>query len=152
MPQFTITTPTGPLTITESAGAIVDIRWSDAPAEENDDTPLLRAACHQLQRYFAGERVTFDLPLRPAGTPFQQAVWAQMRAIPYGEVRTYGDLARALNSVPRAVGTACGRNPIPIMIPCHRVLGGKGRLTGFSGGNGVETKRALLALEGAMLV
>ena len=75
-----------------------------------------------------------------------------MCAIPYGEVRTYGDLAREIGGMARAVGTACGRNPIPIVIPCHRVVGGNGRLTGFSGGEGVETKRALLQLEGAMLI
>ena len=75
-----------------------------------------------------------------------------MCAIPYGAVRTYGDIAHDLGATARAVGTACGRNPIPIVIPCHRVVGGNGRLTGFSGGDGVETKRALLQLEGAMLI
>lgn len=152
MPQCSLATPTGTLVVTESGGAIVDISWGEPPAGGEEDTPLLREARRQLARYFAGEPVAFDLPLRPSGTPFQQAVWAQMRAIPYGEVRTYGDLARALGSAPRAVGTACGRNPIPIMIPCHRVVGGGGRLTGFSGGKGVETKQALLAIEGAVLV
>lgn len=151
MPQLTMMTPTGPLTLVEAEGALVEIRWTDG-AEGGDDTPLLREARRQLARYFAGAARAFDLPLRPAGTAFQQAVWAQMRAIPYGEVRSYGDLARALGSAPRAVGMACGRNPIPIVIPCHRVVGGDGRLTGFSGGRGVETKRALLAIEGAMLV
>lgn len=152
MPQFTIATPTGPLTIVEADNAIVEIRWTDQAEAGGDDTPLLREARRQLERYFAGEARVFDLPVRADGSPFQQAVWRQMRAIPYGEVRTYGDLARDLASAPRAVGTACGRNPVPIVIPCHRVVGGKGRLTGFSGGKGVETKRALLAIEGRMLL
>ena len=89
----------------------------------------------------------FDLPLRPSGTQFQVAVCNAMLRIRYGEVRTYGEIAEDISSAPRAVGGACGRNPIPILIPCHRVVGANGKLTGFSGGEGVSTKRTLLTLE-----
>lgn len=108
---------------------------------------LLCRAKMQLAEYFAGQRQQFDLPLSPQGTSFQQAVWAAMRRIPYGASRTYGAIAAKLgqpNSA-RAVGGAAGRNPLPIVIPCHRVVGSSGRLTGFSGG--LEIKRFLLALE-----
>ena len=159
MSQITFATPTGLLTVTEADDVITGIQWTDAGTEDADDagTPLLREARRQLDRYFAGERIAFDLPLRAAGTPFQQAIWQAMQAIPYGETRTYGDLARGVDAPARAVGTACGQNPIPIVIPCHRVVGTGTRgarfsLTGFSGGAGVETKRALLMLEGLMLV
>ena len=89
--------------------------------------------------------------LAPHGTAFQRQVWASMAAIPHGKVRTYGDLARELETGPRALGTACGRNPIPIIIPCHRVLGTNGSLGGYSGMDGIDTKRALLKLEGVSL-
>ena len=152
MPQLTMSSPTGSLRITERDGEIVEIRWTERAEEGGDDTPLLREARRQLEEYFAGRRQAFDLPVRASGTPFQQAIWREMQAIPYGQTRTYGELARAVRSHPRAVGGACGKNPVPIVIPCHRVMGGAGRLTGFSGGEGVDTKRALLALEGLMLV
>lgn len=113
-----------------------------------DASPLLDAAEAQLREYFAGARRTFDLPLAPHGTEFQQRVWAALRAIPYGETRTYGELAAAIGSpnASRAVGMANHRNPIPIIIPCHRVIGANGTLTGYAGG--LEIKRKLLALEG----
>jgi methylated-DNA-[protein]-cysteine S-methyltransferase len=102
----------------------------------------------QLLAYFDRSRTTFDLPLAPAGgSPFERAVWEAMRAIPYGETWTYGDLAARLGGVARAVGGACGRNPIPIVIPCHRVLGAGGKLVGFSGGSGIDSKARLLDLE-----
>jgi methylated-DNA-[protein]-cysteine S-methyltransferase len=100
-----------------------------------------------LERYFAGELAVFDLPLAPAGTAFQRRVWRAMGAIPYGETWSYGALARQVGSAPRAVGQACARNPIAIVIPCHRVVGADRRLTGYSGGGGVATKARLLALE-----
>lgn len=114
----------------------------------HDTTHLLLETARQLRAYDAGELHTFDLPLRVAGTDFQRAVCAQMSAIPYGETVTYGEIARRLNKPAQAVGAACGGNPIPIIIPCHRVMGAKG-LTGFSGKGGVETKVALLRHEGA---
>ncbi|MBM3951363.1 MAG: methylated-DNA--[protein]-cysteine S-methyltransferase [Rhodospirillales bacterium] len=109
---------------------------------------LLERAARQLQEYFDGRRKKFDLRFRPAGTPFQRKVWARLAAIPYGKVETYGAIAKKLGSAPRAVGGACGANPIPILIPCHRVLGANGGLGGYSGAGGVATKRFLLAQEG----
>ncbi len=110
-------------------------------------TPLLQEAEEQLTEYFAGIRREFDLPLAPKGTPFQQAVWAQLLQIPYGETRTYGQLAAALGKpgASRAVGSACHCNPLAILIPCHRVLGANGRLTGYAGG--LDVKEYLLELE-----
>lgn len=111
------------------------------------ETPVLTQALRWLEQYFAGEQPSPGLlPLAPAGTPFQQRVWQQLLTIPYGKTVTYGDIAKALNSSPRAVGSAVGRNPISIIVPCHRVLGSSGSLTGYAGG--VERKTALLELEG----
>jgi methylated-DNA-[protein]-cysteine S-methyltransferase len=137
--------PTGPLTLFEETGKIIVVEWGQVKG--GTTTPLLTEAKNQLSEYFARERETFDLPLNPIGTEFQKAVWQQMLAIPYGETKTYGDLATTLDSAARAVGGACGKNPIPIIIPCHRVMGANGKLTGFSGGEGVETKETLLHLE-----
>ena len=111
------------------------------------ETPLLQEAEEQLNEYFAGARREFDLPLAPKGTPFQKAVWAEMCRIPYGETRTYGQLAAAIGrpSACRAVGEACHSNPIAILQPCHRVVGRSGRLTGYA--YGVEMKQYLLELE-----
>lgn len=113
-----------------------------------DDTSLLLEAETQLAAYFAGEREVFDLPLDVGESGFQRAVCDAMLAIPFGYTRTYGEIARDLGVPAQAVGQACGANPIPILIPCHRVMGAKG-LTGFSGGGGIETKVALLRLERA---
>jgi len=104
----------------------------------------------ELAEYFAGERRTFTVPLAPNGTEFQRSVWQGLLAIPYGETISYGELARRLGSAPRAVGLANGANPLPIFIPCHRVIGADGSLTGFGGG--LPIKRALLELEGAACV
>ncbi len=111
------------------------------------DPAALRDALAQIGAYFAGEVRCFDLPLAPEGTPFQQRVWAALREIPYGETRSYGALAGAIGrpTASRAVGAANGRNPLPIVVPCHRVIGSTGALTGFAGG--VHLKRALLRLE-----
>ncbi|WP_372885171.1 methylated-DNA--[protein]-cysteine S-methyltransferase [Shimia sp.] len=143
--EITVKTATGPMRLCEEAGAIVKADWGVGGA---DETALLAAAARQLEEYFAGAREAFDLPLRVGGSGFQQAVCAAMLAIPYGETRTYGEIAKDLGVPAQAVGQACGRNPIPVIIPCHRVMGAKG-LTGFSGAGGVETKVALLRLEGA---
>jgi|SRR5579884_1334491 len=147
MPSLSIPSPVGPLILEEERGAVAAIRWSTAPG--GNGSPLLAEAARQLAAYFRGELRVFDLPLAPAGSEFERRVWAQMQAIPYGETRTYGDLAHATDSGPRAVGRACGRNPIPIVIPCHRVLA-RGGLGGYSGEGGLVTKRTLLALEGAL--
>jgi methylated-DNA-[protein]-cysteine S-methyltransferase len=145
--KITVASPLGPLTVAERDGAIVALDWGTAPGE--DRTALLLTAAQQLDAYFYCELRVFDLPLAPAGTPFQQAVWREMLAIPRGRTRTYGDLAARVDGVARAVGAACGSNPIPIIIPCHRVLAAGGRMGGYSGRGGAATKRFLLELEGA---
>lgn len=147
MPQLTALTPLGDLTLSEQDGAIVALDWGRG--RDQSPTTLLTRATAALNAYFDGVLDPFaDLPLNPAGTPFQRRVWAAMQAIPRGQTRRYGDLARDLRSSPRAVGIACGVNPIPIIIPCHRVTG-SGGLGGYSGGDGPATKRYLLGLEQA---
>lgn len=118
------------------------------PAPATD--PVLDTAAEQLLAYLAGEREDFDLPLAPRGTPFQQSVWARLRTIPRGTTTTYGRIAQDLERprAAQAVGAAVGSNPISIVVPCHRVLGTSGSLTGYAGG--IETKQALLVLEGAL--
>jgi methylated-DNA-[protein]-cysteine S-methyltransferase len=144
--SITVESPVGQLCLTEETGAITRLGWGGvAPG---DETPLLVEARRQIAGYFAGTRTAFDLPLRVDGSAFQQRVCAVIQAIPYGETRTYGDIAAALGASPQAVGRACGANPIPILIPCHRVLGAAS-LGGYSGAGGIETKVALLRLEGA---
>jgi len=143
--SLTIPSPVGPLTVTEVDGKITQLRWD---GDGTDETPVLRAAADQLDDYFIGRRQSFDLPLAPQVSPTQRRFLDALSAIPYGETRTYGDLARALNISPQAAGQACGANPIPILIPCHRVLAAEG-LGGFSAPGGIETKVALLRLEGA---
>lgn len=145
MLMFTQMTQFGPLSVVEDDGCIVRLQWD---GDGRDDTPLLREAAAQLRAYDTGDLEAFDLPLRVEGSDFQRAVCAQMQAIPHGETVTYGDIAKALGAPAQAVGSACGGNPIPVIIPCHRVMGAKG-LTGFSGKGGVETKVALLRHEGA---
>lgn len=150
-----VATPTGWLLVSALGDAIVRVRWAGA-GERGDrepaDHPLLADACVQLGAYFAGTRQTFDLPLAPAGGPLQQSVCKAMLAIPYGKTRTYGEIAVALGVAAQPIGQACGGNPIPVIIPCHRVVAADGKLGGFSGGAGVETKLALLRHEGALLI
>ena len=145
----TIESPVGPLTITARDGAITAIDFGGGGGARPNGGVLAEAA-RQLSEYFAGNLRDFSLPLSARGTPFRRRVWEAMQAIPYGETRSYGDLARALDSAPRAIGGACGANPIPLVIPCHRVVGAGGALGGFSGGDGCDTKRQLLALERAL--
>ena len=146
MNRAVIAGPFGPMTLTEEAGAITRLSWGDRGAEGNSD--LLVEAARQLADYFAGRRrAPFDLPLafQPGLTG---AVQRAMCAIPMGETRTYGDLSKVLGASPQAIGQACGANPIPILIPCHRILSATG-LGGFSAPGGIETKVALLKHEGA---
>jgi methylated-DNA-[protein]-cysteine S-methyltransferase len=145
MPQLSCLTPIGEVTFSEEGGAIVALDWGRG--RDQDRTSLLRQAVAQLQDYFDGTRIAFDLPLAPHGSAFRLRVWDALRAIPAGETRSYGDLARLLGSSARAVGQANGANPIPIVIPCHRVVAAAGRLGGYSGGDGPATKRLLLDLE-----
>ncbi len=165
--ETTLQTPVGKLLVRANESAITRLTWlTEEEAEEraeeslsstsaargsnNPARRLLEEAVRQLDSYFEGALTDFDLPLAPAGTPFQQRVWHEMAKIPFGETMTYGQLAAKSESVARAVGGACGANPIPIIIPCHRVLGGGGKLGGFSGGSGPESKRALLEHEGVL--
>lgn len=148
MPSLTIPSPLGPLTLTSAGGALTALDWRDGPPEGSD--AVLDEAARQLADYFAGRRTDFELPMRPAGTAFQQRVWELMTRIPYGETLTYGAMAQQLGSAARAVGGACGRNPLPILIPCHRVVGGGGKSGGYSGFGGVETKAWLLGHEQRM--
>jgi len=138
--------PLGPLEFGEEGGAITRLEWHSGA--QNVETDLLARARTQLREYFAGQRTVFDLPLHVKGSKFQRQVCDAIYAIPFGDVRTYGEIAKDLKASPQAVGAACGANPIPIIIPCHRVLG-TGNLGGFSGAGGVETKVWLLKHEGA---
>ena len=148
MAQLSLHSPVGDLTATDEDGVIVALDWGWA--RDQQATKLLQRAKARLADYFAGLRRDFDLPLAPDGTPFQRRVWHAMCRIDYGATATYGALAETLETVARPVGVACGRNPIPIIIPCHRVVASNG-LGGYSGAGGVETKVALLRLEGALL-
>jgi len=143
-----IMTPVGNMSCFEDNEQIVVLEWGQAP--KGIETPLLKEAKAQLSAYFSGDLTDFDLPLDPQGTEHQKKVWKIMAAIPFAETITYGDIAKEIKSAPRAVGGACGKNPIPIIIPCHRVVGGGGKLTGFSGGEGVSTKIQLLQMEQAV--
>ncbi|KQT31950.1 cysteine methyltransferase [Sphingomonas sp. Leaf412] len=148
--------PVGMLTLVADDAALVAILWPDDPPArvplstpgDGTDHPVLAAAACQLTEYFAGARTAFDLPLAPRGTDFQRAVWDQLAFIPFGETRSYADIARAVGRpvATRAVGAANGRNPLSIVLPCHRVVGSSGALTGFAGG--LPAKRWLLAHEG----
>ena len=147
-------TPVGTLLIAGDAAAVLQITFPShgraAKAEagwvESERGPVGEAV-RQLREYFAGERVGFDLPMAPRGTEFQRSVWRQLLGIPYGETISYGELARRVGNpkASRAVGSANGKNPLPIVIPCHRVIAGDGTLGGFGGG--LPTKKILLALE-----
>jgi len=145
MPIADIETWLGRLSIEETDGALSRLQWN-GPASQ-DKTPLLAETGKQIEAYLAGDLKTFDLPLAPKGGDLHQAVFKAMMAIPYGQTRTYGDVAKELDTYGQPVGQACGANPIPIIIPCHRILSANG-LGGYSGAGGTETKIALLKLEG----
>jgi methylated-DNA-[protein]-cysteine S-methyltransferase len=165
-----VDSPAGPIRVIADEGAVTAIEFTGEPPEDAsprssmrvaaeraadrlvdervDDDPLLSEAARQLTAYFDGDLEEFDLPLRPAGTPFQQRVWEELQRIGYAETATYGELAERLGmsrGASRAVGAANGRNPIGIAIPCHRVVGVAGSLSGYAGG--VERKQLLLRLE-----
>ena len=147
----TLATPAGELLLLGEEDALTGVFFADGRRPVTDgarsaDAPFA-AVRDQLEAWFAGERTAFDVPARATGTPFQQRVWAELAAIPYGATTTYGALARRLGTHPRAVGLANGRNPLSIVVPCHRVVGGDGALTGYAGG--LERKRWLLAHEAA---
>ena len=144
MKAASLDSPFGPLTVTEEDGQITALSWHGG---RSDRSPVLDEAVRQLSEYFAGTRRAFDLPLA-MGEGFRAAFLTALTEIPFGETRTYGDLAKDLGVNAQAIGQACGSNRIPILIPCHRVLG-TGNLGGFSAPGGIETKVALLRHEGA---
>ena len=147
MPQLSFRTSLlDALTLTEEDGAIVALDWGWG--RDQEPTPLLLEARRQIEAYLDGERRAFELPLAPRGTGYRQRVWAALADIPYGQTRTYSEIAAVAGGAARSVGGANGANPIPILIPCHRVVASAG-LGGYSGGDGVETKRLLLRVEAA---
>lgn len=139
--------PFGPIRIGCTADAVVEIRRTGDPGADAQPTPLSDLAARQLTEYFQGTRRSFDFPMEPKGTPFQTAVWKALLEIPYGQTRSYQDIAAAIGNPTacRAVGRACNRNPIWIAIPCHRILGKNRQLTGYAGG--LDMKQQLLQLE-----
>lgn len=153
MPFTTFESPLGELTLVADPDGVLRGLYfpGTAPAlsAADHDPEALAAATEQLEQYFRGERTRFELSLDYGGTPFQHSVWDALRTIEYGTTTTYGTLARALEAQPRAVGAAVGATPIPIVIPCHRVIGSDGSLTGYGGG--LPRKRALLDLESGVL-
>lgn len=157
----TIDSPVGPITFVASREALLSLQWGTElldslptpfPDDEKNPHPILAWTEAQLTEYFQGLRKVFDVPLAPSGTEFQRDAWRELRKIPYGQTITYGEQARRLGQPKsaRAVGAANRRNPIGIIIPCHRVIGASGDLTGFAGG--LEAKRRLLELEGIKFV
>ena len=154
MNYLCLDTPVGRLRLRSTGSHLAAIEFENQPSNVGDDNciadEVLERSAEQLREYFAGQRKVFDLPLAPHGTAFQRSVWDALAAIPWGELRSYADIARAIEKpkAVRAVGAANGRNPLPIVVPCHRVIGSDGSLTGFAGG--LDIKRQLLDLEGAL--
>ena len=155
--RLVIESPLGNLALVSTGDALAAVDWTEEDAARHvgdyigDDIgdeggALLARAAAQLAAYFAGELRVFNLPLAPQGTPFRQKVWMAMTNVPFGQTTTYGDVARQIGGGPRAVGSACGANPIPIIIPCHRVLAATG-VGGYSGRGGLEVKQFLLRHE-----
>ncbi|WP_240796835.1 methylated-DNA--[protein]-cysteine S-methyltransferase [Terasakiella sp. SH-1] len=142
-------TAVGTLSCFEENEKIIVLEWGQVP--QGIETPLLKEAKAQLSAYFSAKLTEFDLPLDPMGTDHQKKVWQKMIEIPFGQTRPYGEIAKELNSSAQAVGSACGKNPIPILIPCHRIVGSNGNMGGYSGGEGLETKLQLLRMEEAIL-
>ncbi len=144
--QFSYNTVIGEITIAEENGAITHVSFDKLkfPVKE---TQLIQQTYHELQEYFEGKRKIFDVPLNPQGTPFQTAVWEELKKIPYGQTKTYKEIAKAAGNEKacRAVGMANNKNPIAIIIPCHRVIGSNGEMTGYAGG--LEIKKKLLNIE-----
>ena len=151
----TMSSPVGELRLVASPTGLRSVLWENEQADLDDvvraDSVILDSAVRELTEYFAGERRRFQTPLDPVGTPFQQSVWRVLSTIPFGHTMSYGDQARALGDArkARAVGAANGRNPIPIIVPCHRVIGSNGSLTGFAAGVGI--KKILLDFERAQM-
>ena len=146
---YTFNSPIGAVRLTEEDGSITRIELIDAADESIAPTPLLREAARQILAFLRGERQQLEFPIRMVGTPFQQRVWHVLRQIPYGTTRTYGEVAAEIGNprASRAVGMACNKNPLLLIVPCHRVIGANGKLTGFA--YGTDAKQRLLELEGS---
>jgi methylated-DNA-[protein]-cysteine S-methyltransferase len=152
MPRLVVDTPIGPLGLVASDTGLQSVLFDGGRIRPEGTSPVLDEAASQLESYFAGELLEFDLPLELHGTDFQRRCWLALATIPYGQTVSYGEQARRLELGPesaRAVGAANGQNPLPIVLPCHRVIGADGSLTGFGGG--LHVKRFLLEHEGALL-
>ena len=152
MASTVVDTPIGPLGLTASDSALQGVMFDDRRVRVEGSSPVLDEAARQLDAYFAGEIVAFDLPLELNGSEFNRRCWLALASIPYGQTVSYGEQARRLglgHDAARAVGAANGRNPLPLVLPCHRVIGADGSLTGFGGG--LDVKRFLLEHEGALL-
>ena len=143
--SLSMSSSVGWITLFEKSNKIIALEWGQVKIQT--ESPLLKAAKNEIIEYFNNKRKKFSIPLNPTGTSFQKSVWAIIAKIPYGQTRTYSEIANQINSAPRPIGGACGKNPIPILIPCHRVIGTNNKLTGFSGGFGVQTKQSLIKLE-----
>ncbi|MGZ0186725.1 MAG: methylated-DNA--[protein]-cysteine S-methyltransferase [Alphaproteobacteria bacterium] len=150
--QAIVASPLGHLRLTVTGGALTHLDWTDDQLTGHPNDPVLIATADQLDTFFRDPKTVFDLPLSAAGNAFEHAVWNCMLEIPSSETMTYGDIAKQTQRPAQAVGGACGRNPIPIIIPCHRVVGADGRMTGYSGRGGVDTKQWLLRHEGVLLL
>jgi methylated-DNA-[protein]-cysteine S-methyltransferase len=151
--QHTLQSPIGPITLEVENDQLISVTIENTATPTlhvQPNHPVVEAAVSQFDEYFRGARTHFDLPLNPRGTQFQQAIWAQLQKIPYGSATSYQKLGESagLGKAPRAVGGAVGANPLPIVIPCHRVLAADNKITGYSGGQGIPTKKILLDLEG----
>ncbi len=144
----TTKSPFGPITVFAEADSVIALEFGSI-AEERP-SKLLKNATDQLSAYFKGQIKHFSLPLNSTGTVFQQNVWDLIVKIPYGTTLSYGELAQKLECAPRSIGRACGENPIPIIIPCHRVLSANYQIGGYSAGSGSSTKKSLLQLEGVL--
>jgi len=142
-------TSLGTITAFSEENAIIAIEWGQI--ENPQPNELLIALGKQLELYFDGKLENFNVKVKAKGTTYQKAVWNEMLTIPYGQTRTYTEISKRLSSSPRAVGTACGKNPIPIIIPCHRIISTNGSMGGYSAGSGITTKINLLNLEGAII-
>ena len=152
MARTVVDSPIGPLGLVASDSALEGVFFDGGRVRPEGSSPVLDEAARQLEAYFTGELVAFDLPLELRGTVFQRQCWLALETIPYGQTVSYGEQARRLglgSDQARAVGAANGANPLPIVLPCHRVIGADGSLTGFGGG--LHVKRFLLELEGALL-
>ena len=152
MPRAVVDSPIGPLGLIASEAGLRAVLFDGRRIRTEGRSPVLAQAVRQLEAYFEGELLTFDLPLELSGTDFQRRCWLALGSIPYGQTVSYGEQARRLglgSDAARAVGAANGRNPLPIVLPCHRVIGTDGSLTGFGGG--LRVKRFLLEHEGALL-